>query len=108
MKLKKGDKVQVLQGKDRGKEGTVMRVLPGADRVIVDGGAHPIGLARRHQRAQSATRQGGIIDKFMPLPASAVALVCPTDGPTRAGYRFEETAGRVQKVRICKKCGAEL
>jgi large subunit ribosomal protein L24 len=104
MKLKKGDRVQVLQGKDRGKQGAVMRALPTADKVIVDG----VNVAKRHQRATSATRQGGIIDKFMPLPASAVAIVCPTDGPTRVGYRMEDTGTGVRKVRICRKCGADL
>ena len=53
--------------------------------------------------------QGGVIDKDMPMPASAVAIICPTDGPTRIGYRIEDAdAGRTRKVRICKKCGGEL
>jgi large subunit ribosomal protein L24 len=66
-------------------------------------------VAKRHQKATRATMQGGIIDKDMPLPASRVAIVCPTDGPTRIGYRFEETAGGgTRKVRICKKCQGEL
>ena len=105
MKLKKGDRVRVLQGKDRGKEGEVMRVLPEADKVIVDG----VNVAKRHQKATRATTQGGIIDKDMPLPASAVAILCPTDGPTRIGYRFEETGtGKPRKVRVCKKCGGDL
>jgi large subunit ribosomal protein L24 len=105
MKLKKGDRVRVLQGKDRGKEGDVMRVIPATGKVIVDG----VNVAKRHQRATRATTQGGIIDKDMPLPASAVAVVCPTDGPTRIGYRFEQTAtGKPRKVRICRKCGGDL
>jgi len=102
MKLKKGDRVRVLQGKDRGKEGTIMRVLPTEGRVIVDG----VNVAKRHQRATKATMQGGIIDKDMPMPASAVAIVCPKDGATRVGYRFDESTGK--KYRICKKCGGEL
>jgi large subunit ribosomal protein L24 len=104
MKLKKGDKVVVLHGKDRGKQGVVMRSLPRTGKVIVDG----VNRAKRHQRATRATMQGGIIDKDMPLPASAVALVCPTDGPTRAGYRFEDSPTGTKKVRICRKCGGEL
>ena len=59
MKLHKGDRVRVLSGKDRGKEGDVMRVLPKSNRVIVDG----VNVAKRHQRATKATMQGGIIDK---------------------------------------------
>jgi large subunit ribosomal protein L24 len=104
MKLRRGDRVKVLSGKDRGKEGLVMRVLPDSGKVIVDG----VNVARRHQRATRATMQGGIIDKDMPVPASNVAIVCPTDGPTRIGYRFEETGSGTRKVRICRKCGGDL
>jgi large subunit ribosomal protein L24 len=104
MKLKKGDRVRVLQGKDRGKEGTIMRALPASGKVIVDG----VNVAKRHQRATRATMQGGIIDKDMPISASAVAIVCGTDGPTRIGYRFEEGPSGLRKVRICKKCGGDI
>ena len=104
MKLVKGDRVRVLSGKDRGKDGEIMRVFPKDGRVIVEG----VNVAKRHQRSTRATMQGGIIDKDMPLPASAVAIVCPTDGPTRIGYRFEETGAGTRKVRICRKCGGEL
>jgi large subunit ribosomal protein L24 len=104
MKLKRGDRVKVLSGKDRGKEGQVMRVLADSDKVIVDG----VNVARRHQRATRATMQGGIIDKDMPVPASNVAIICPTDGPTRIGYRFEETGTGTRKVRVCRKCGGDL
>ncbi len=102
MKLKKGDRVRVLQGKDRGKEGEIMRALPAEGKVIVDG----VNVAKKSQRPTRATMQGGIIDKDMPMPASAVAIVCPKDGPTRIGYRIEEGTGK--KYRICKKCGGEL
>jgi large subunit ribosomal protein L24 len=104
MKLRKGDRVRVLTGKDRGKEGEVMRALPGKGKVIVDG----VNVAKRHQRPTKATVQGGIIDKDMPLPVSAVAILCPTDGPTRIGYRFEDTGTGRRKVRICRKCGGDL
>jgi large subunit ribosomal protein L24 len=101
VKLKKGDRVRVLTGKDRGKEGDVMRVFPKDGRVIVDG----VNVAKKHQRAVRATMQAGIIDKDMPLPASNVAVVCPTDGATRIGYRFDD---RGKKVRICRKCGGDI
>ena len=104
MKLKKGDMVRVRAGKDRGKRGEIMRVLPTEGKVVVDG----VNVAKRHQRATRATMQGGIIDKDMPVHASAVAIVCPTDGPTRIGYRFEDSAAGRRKVRICKKCGGDL
>src|ERR671918_604936 len=96
MKLKKGDRVRVLAGKDFGKEGEVTRVLGDENRVIVEG----INIAKKHQRATRATMQGGIIDKDMPIPAANVALLCPKDGPTRVGYRFDADG---TKVRICRK-----
>jgi large subunit ribosomal protein L24 len=101
MKIKKGDRVRVLSGKDRGKEGVVMRALPTQNKVIVDG----VNMAKKHQKARSATMQAGIIDKDMPIHASNVAIICPTDGPTRIGYRFDADG---TKQRICRKCGGEL
>jgi large subunit ribosomal protein L24 len=100
MKLKKGDRVEVISGKDLGKQGTVTRVLRERNRVIVDG----VNVAKRHQRATNATMQGGIIDKDMPIHASNVAVVCSACGPTRIGYRYEGT----DKVRVCRKCGKDL
>jgi large subunit ribosomal protein L24 len=101
MKLKKGDRVRVLTGKDRGDEGEIMRVLPKQGKVIVEG----VNVAKKHQRALRATMQAGIIDKDMPMPASNVAIICPTDGPTRIGYRFDDQG---KKIRICRKCGGDI
>ena len=100
MKIRKDDEVEVLTGKDRGKRGRVSRVIPEAGRVIVDG----VNVAKRHQRATSATMQGGIIDKDMPIQVSNVAIVCSKCGPTRVGYQGEGAA----KIRICRKCGKDL
>jgi large subunit ribosomal protein L24 len=101
MKLKKGDRVKVLTGKDRGDEGEVMRVFPKENKVIVEG----VNVAKKHQRALRATMQAGIIDKDMPMPASNVAIICSNDGPTRIGYRFDDQG---KKVRICRKCGGDI
>lgn len=102
MKIRKGDRVVVLSGKDRGKEGVVMRALPAQDKVIVEG----VNVAKKHQRPTRMTMQGGIIDKDMPLHVSNVAIISPGDGkPTRVGYRFDDDG---QKVRICRRTGAEL
>jgi large subunit ribosomal protein L24 len=101
MKIRKGDRVRVLAGKDKGKEGTVMRALPEKDKVIVEG----VNLAKRHQRPTRVTMQGGIIDKDMPMHVSNVALLCPKDGPTRVGYKVD---GDGTKARICRKCGQEI
>ena len=101
MKIRKGDRVVVLTGKDRGKEGEVSRAIPSRNKVIVDGA----NVAKRHQKATRATMQGGIIDKDMPLPASNVAILCSKCGPTRVGYRRDPGG---EKFRICKKCGGDL
>ncbi len=101
MKIRKGDRVKVLTGKDRGKEGPVSRAMPSEGKVIVDG----VNVVKRHTRAKRATAQAGIIDKDMPLPVSAVAIVCPADGATRVGYRTDDSG---KKVRICRKCGGDL
>jgi large subunit ribosomal protein L24 len=101
LKIRKGDRVIVLKGKDVGKEGEVTRVLVDRRRVIVDG----INVARRHQKATRATMQGGIIDKDMPIDVSNVALVCPNCGATRVGYRFDDEG---KKVRVCRKCGGDI
>ena len=102
MKIRKGDRVQVLTGKDRGKTGTVTRSIPARGRVIVDS----VNIAKKHQKPTSATQQGGIIDKEMPIPVANVAIVCSSCGkPTRIGYRFGADG---TKVRICRKCEGDL
>jgi large subunit ribosomal protein L24 len=102
LKIKKGDRVRVLQGKDRGKTGEVSRVLPKEGKVIVDG----INVARKHQKATRSTMQGGIIDKDMPIDVSNVAVLSPKDGkPTKVGYKVDAEG---KKVRICRRTGAEL
>ncbi|MEY2422343.1 MAG: large subunit ribosomal protein [Acidimicrobiaceae bacterium] len=101
LKIKKGDRVRVLSGKDRGKEGNVTRVIPKSSKVIVDG----VNVAKKHQKATRATMQGGIIDRDMPLDASNVAVLCPKGHPTRVGYKFNSDGS---KTRVCKKCGADL
>jgi large subunit ribosomal protein L24 len=102
VKLRKGDRVQVLAGKDRGKTGTITFAYPSTGKVVVDG----LNVAKKHQKAQGATMQAGIIDKEMPMPVSNVAIVCPScSKPTRVGYRFEPDG---TKVRICRKCEGDL
>ncbi len=97
MKLKKGDPVVVLQGKDKGKEGTILRVMPKQGQVTVEG----VNIAKKHQRPTRATMQAGIIDKDMPLDASKVAYL-HKGRPTRIGYRIEADG---TKVRIARRTG---
>src|SRR5579875_1097051 len=101
MRIRKGDRVQVLSGKNRGKTGEVIRALPAEGKVLVAG----VNIAKRHTRPVRATMQGGIIDKDMPLPVSAVAIICAKDGPTRVRYERGENGA---KRRVCAKCGEAL
>ncbi|HEX4161311.1 MAG TPA: 50S ribosomal protein L24 [Acidimicrobiales bacterium] len=102
MKIQKGDQVMVLQGKDKGKKAEVVRAIPGRQKVILEG----VNVAKRHAKPTRATQQGGVIDKFMPVHISTVALICKScDRPTRVGYKVENDG---EKVRVCKKCGASL
>jgi large subunit ribosomal protein L24 len=97
MKLKKGDPVVVLSGKDKGKEGTILRVLPKEDKVIVEG----VNMAKKHQRPVRATMQAGIIDKDMPIHVSNVAYL-HKGKPTKLGYRVESDG---TKVRVARRTG---
>lgn len=102
MKVRKGDRVQILAGKQRGDVGTVLRVLPQASRVVVEG----VNVAKRHTKPKQANAPGGIIQKEMPIHISNVAVLSPKDGkPTKVGYRFKEDG---TKVRICRRSGEEI
>lgn len=100
MKIKKGDTVVVISGKDKGKEGTVSRVMPRTNQVIVDG----INVAKKHQKPKGANQQGGIIDRDMPVDASNVMLV-HKGKPTRVGFKVKSDG---TKVRVAKKTGDEI
>jgi large subunit ribosomal protein L24 len=104
MKLKKGDRVQVIQGKDIGKIGEVAHVYPERNKVIVES-SELINVAKKHQKPTRATMQGGIQDKAMPIHVSNLMLVCGKDGPVKVGYKINDNGN---KVRVCRKCGAEL
>ena len=101
MKLKTGDTVKIIAGKDKGVESKIARIIPEKNRVIVEG----VATAKRHQRPQGQTMQGGIIDKDMPVDVSNVMIVCPDCGPTRIGARRDDEG---RKVRVCRKCGRDL
>lgn len=97
MKLKKGDTVLVIAGKDKGKEGEIVRALPRENKVIVSG----VNIAKKHQKQTKQTMQGGIIDRDMPVHASNVMLV-HKGKPTRVGYKIQADG---TKVRIAKRTG---
>ena len=101
MKLKKGDKVMVIAGKDTGKESKISHVYPRDNKVLVEG----VNTAKRHTKPTGQTMQGGIIDKDMPIAASNVMIVCEKCGPTRIGHKIDDDG---VKTRVCVKCGGEL
>jgi large subunit ribosomal protein L24 len=103
MNIKKGDTVLIIAGKDRGKQGVVSRALPQVNKVIVEG----LNIAKKHIRPQGQTRQGGIIEKAMPLQVSNTMLICTECGkPTRVAHdrRPMGTDQKMRSVRVCKKC----
>jgi len=98
IKIRKGDHVVVITGKDKGKKGEVLKMIPGEDRAVVSG----IAMVRRHQK-QTAAQEGGIITKEASIHISNLALEDPKDGkPTRAGYKFLKDG---RKVRFAKRSG---
>ena len=117
MRVRKGDLVHILTGKDRGKQGRVIDARPKERRVVVEN----LNVVKRHTRPRpmrDANRMGGtqmipggVIEKPAPIDVSNVMLVCPTCGlPTRVGYKFKDVKGESVKVRVCRRagCGEEL
>ena len=102
VKIKKGDEVVVLSGKDRGKRGKVQEVHPASGQLVVTG----VNVAKRHTKANpSKNEKGGIIDRLVPFSAAKVMLVCPHCGkPARVGHRMEGET----KERFCKNCDQAL
>jgi len=102
MKIRKNDKVRIIAGNDRGKEGKVLKVFPASDKLIVE----KVNLIKRHTRATQRNPQGGIVEKEGPIDISNVMLVCPKTGePTRVG---KEVLSDGSRVRVSKKSGEML
>ena len=101
MNIRKDDKVVVLSGKDKGKQGKILTADPKAEKVIVEG----VNVATKHQKPRKQGEEGGIIKAETPIYSAKVQLVCPKCGKaTRVGHKIADG----KKVRICKKCGAEI
>ncbi|OGG37656.1 50S ribosomal protein L24 [Candidatus Jorgensenbacteria bacterium GWA1_54_12] len=100
MRIKKGDNVRVMTGKDKGKEGKVARAMPSRGFVVIEG----INVFKKHARPKRQGEKGEIIDVVRPLPASNVRILCPACGPTRIAMKMD---GK-NKSRICRKCGKAL
>ncbi len=101
MKIKKGDSVKIIRGKDKGKDGKVEKVFPKDGKVLVSN----INQYKRHLKARSETEPSEIVTLTKPLPEENVVLVCPKcHKTTRIGYKLEKN----KKLRICKKCKSEI
>lgn len=102
MKLKKGDKVLVVSGKDKGKTGKITKSLPRFEKIVIEG----INVKKKHQRSRKEGKKGQIIQIAMPLNVSIAKFLCvKCDKAVRLGYKISENG---KKVRICKKCGSEV
>jgi len=101
MKIKKGDKVKVLSGKDRDKTGKVLKALPREKRVVVEG----VHIVKKHRKSRREGEKGERIEKETPIAVAKVMLVCPKcSKPTRVGIKRVEG----KRIRVCKKCQAEI
>lgn len=101
MKLKKGDTVVIISGKERGKKGKITRVYPGDFRISVEG----VGMRKKHRKPTKSGEKGQVIEKQSPLASAKAMFLCPKCGKAaRLGYKI---AGK-NKARICKKCGADV
>ena len=100
-KIKKNDNVEVLAGKDKGKRGSVVRIIPKKDKVIVSG----VNIVKKSMKRRSQQDQGGIVEIEAPLHISNVGVVCKKCGrPVKIGYKIDGD----KKVRVCRKCGETL
>lgn len=105
MKIKKGDTVIVTTGKDKGKEGTIVRSFPKQNKVLVEG----VHVVHRHQKSKRRGSQGQIVEKPMPIAVSNVAFKdAKTGKPTRVGYIVEGEGKSAKKVRVTRKSGAKI
>lgn len=104
MKIKKGDKVVVISGKDKGKTGSVLLAMPKSEQVVIDG----VHVVTRHQKSKRVRSQGQIIHKSMPIHVSNVSLVGEGNKPVRVGYTVEKDADKSKKVRVARPSGKKI
>ena len=103
MKIKKGDTVQIIAGKDKGKTGTILTALPKTEQVIVEG----MNVVKKHQKNRRTRSQGQIIEKSLPMHVSNVALL-EGDKTVRVGYNIEGEGEKRKKVRVARPSGKKL
>jgi len=102
MKIKKGDQVKIISGKDRGKTGKVLRVFPKGNKIVVE----KVNIVKKHQKPKREGEKGERISRPMPIDMSNAQLICPKCGkPTRIGYKITEKG---KKFPVCRKCKEEI
>src|SRR3989338_4995119 len=102
MKIRKGDNVKVISGKDKGKTGKVAKVFLNEDRILVEG----VNMRKKHKKTRQHGKKGETVHLAAPVHISNVMIVCPKCGAsTRMGYAFTEAG---EKMRVCKQCGSEI
>lgn len=106
MKIRRGDQVLIIKGKDKGKKGRVLRGFPKKNQVLVEG----VNLKKKHQRPRREGEKGQVVEVPAPISISQVKLICPKCGkPTRIGYKEKPKDKKIKtKIRICKKCQGEI
>lgn len=101
MRIKKGDNILIISGKDRGRKGKVLKVLPKREKIMVEG----INLRKKHIKPRKSGEKGQIVEIVAPMNVSNVKFICPKCGKaTKIGYKL----GEKEKYRICKKCGQRI
>ncbi|MDD3735045.1 MAG: 50S ribosomal protein L24 [Candidatus Pacebacteria bacterium] len=103
MKIKKGDQVLIIVGKDKGRKGKVLKSFPKENKIVVEG----LNLIKKHQKPRKQGEKGQVLNVAAPLDVSNVKILCPRCGkPTRVGYKLVSIKGKSKKNRICKKCNS--
>ncbi|HOA13016.1 MAG TPA: 50S ribosomal protein L24 [Myxococcota bacterium] len=104
-KIRKGDQVQVLRGKDAGRKGKVLEIIGETDKAVVEN----VNMVKKHTKKTQKNLTGGIVEKAAPLPLSALAVLSKKDGkPVRVHFETRETAGKATKVRVASRTGEVL
>ena len=100
MRFRSDDNVLIIKGRDRGKQGRIQKIHPSSNKVLVDG----VNIVKKHQKPAQGVRQGGIIQKELPIPVANVMLVCTQcNKPTRIGYRFLADGSKARVCRLCEE-----
>jgi large subunit ribosomal protein L24 len=103
--IRKNDTVKVIAGRDKGKTGRVLSVSRTTGKILVE----HVQMIKRHTRPNPAKQiKGGIAERESPIPVSNVMIVCPSCGPVRIASKIEHRAGKAERIRVCRKCGAPL